>query len=144
MGLLIRLGYDVDHLDPAVVIDLARSAVFARPLVGRPGRAFLIRVRILVVFALEPKGLVLPGQFQNLKDFLKRLAIADIDVALIAGRRPDVNLLRHRTEPAGLIAAGKADVGAPFGELVEPGNFQGEPQRVPARQDVTDGADLEG
>ena len=143
MGLLIRLGHDVDHLDPSVFIDLTRRAVLTRPFMGSPGSAFLIGIRILVVFALETKRFIFPGQFQNLKDLFKRLAIADVDVALVADRRADVNLLRHLIEPTGLIATGKPDVRAPFGELVKPGNLQGEPQRVPARKDVTDGTNLE-
>ncbi len=84
VGLLIRLGCDGDHLDPAVLIGLARRAMSARPFAGWPRRSSLIRGRTLAVFALEPKGLILPGQFQNLKDFLKRLTMTHIDIALPA------------------------------------------------------------
>ena len=142
MRLLIWLGHDVDHLDSVVFTDLTWRAMLTRPLMCQPGRSFFIWIRILVVFPFEAKRLIFPRQLQDLKDFLKRLTVTNVDVALIASSGTDVNLLRHLIEPAGLIATGEPDMRSAFGELVQPSNLKGESQGVPARQDVADRANL--
>src|SRR5579871_4142197 len=142
MWLLIRLRHDIDLLNAPLLIDLARKAILAGPLVCLPWGA-LLRKGILVVLALEPEGLVTPRQFQKAKNLLEGLAIDPIAFALVAGGGADVNLLRHLIQPAGLIAARETHEGAPLGELIEPCDFECEAQRIPSRQYVSDGAGLD-
>ncbi len=116
----------------------------AGPFVGLPRGPGLVGEGILVVLALEAEGFVLPGELQDLEDLLEGLAIVLVDLALVAHRGADLNLLGHLVEPAGLITPGESDVGPALGELVEPGDFDRQTQRVPARQYVADRTDLQG
>ena len=111
---LVGLGYDIDFLDPPQLVDLAGEAILAGPFMSRPGRT-LLRKRILVVLAFEPERFISPGQFQKLENLFECFAIDPVAFALVAARRADMDFLRHLVEPSGLIAARKADKGAPLG-----------------------------
>src|ERR1700722_6590841 len=100
---LERLRHDVHHLDPPLIVNLAREAILARPLVRRP-RSPLLRRRILIVLALETERLVAPRQLQKTKHLFEGLAIDAVALALVARGRADVNLLRHLIQPPRLIA----------------------------------------
>jgi hypothetical protein len=49
-----------------------------------------------------------------------------------------MDLLRHLVEPARLIAACKTDHRPALGQLIEPRDFEGEPQRIPSGEHVAD------
>ena len=132
---LVGLGHDIDFLNPAKLIDLARKAVLTRPLRRRPWRP-LLRIRVLVILPLEPEGLVTPGQLEKAEDLFESLAIDTVGFAPVTGGGADVNFLRHLIEPPRLVSARKANECAAFGELIEPGDFQRQAQRVPSRQYV--------
>src|ERR1700733_2773417 len=110
MRSLKRLRGDIHHLDPPLLIHLAREAVIARPFMCRPWSSFLRRW-ILIVLALKPEGLVAPGKFQETEDLLKGFAIDPIAFALVARGGADVNLLCHLIQPSRLISAREADKG---------------------------------
>src|SRR6202789_4483491 len=95
---LERLRHDVHHLDAPLIVDLARAAILARPLMRRPRRP-LLRRRILIVLALESELLVAPRQLEKTKHLFKGLAIHAIALALVARGRADVNLLPHLIQP---------------------------------------------
>src|SRR5271167_4085776 len=83
---LIGLGHD-ENLFYLAVLDLARRAVLFGPFMRRPRRAGLVRIRILVVLALEREGLVTPRQLENLEDLLEHLAVGLVDLGLVGSRR---------------------------------------------------------
>ena len=139
---LVGLGNDIDFLNQPRFVDFAGKAILAGPFVRWPGGAFL-RIRILVVFAFETERLIAPRQFQELEHLLERLAIDAVGFALVAGSGADMDFLRHLIEPAGLIPARKAHERAPLGQLIEPGDFERQAQRVPSGQDVTNRTDLD-
>src|SRR5260370_4221536 len=128
---LIWLRHDVDLLNSAKLIDLARESAFARPFRGRPWRAFL-RMRILVVLALESKRLIAPRELQKTEDFLEGLTINAIGLALIAERRAHIDLLRHPVQPSSLLAARKPNIRAALGQLIDPRDLNREPDRLPS------------
>ena len=142
MRFLIRLGDDVDLLDPSLLVDFAGEAVLARPFMRRPRSSFLRR-RILVVLALEAERLVAPRQLQEAEDLFESLAIDAVGFALVAGGRGHVDLLRHLVEPARLVTAREADERPALGQLIQPCDFEREPQRIPPGQHVADRADLD-
>src|SRR5271170_3527462 len=129
---LKRLGYYEDLFD-FTVNNLTRRAVLCGEFVRRPRRSAFVRIRILVVVALERERLVAPRELKNLKNFLENLAVGPIDIGLIGSRGGNVQLLPHLIEPSGLIAARKTDEAAAARELVEPSDFDCQPQRVPSR-----------
>src|SRR5712692_4562128 len=137
MGSLIGLRHHVDLLDASLLIDLAGETVLTRPFVRRPRRA-LQRMRKLVMLAREAKRLVAPGQLEELEDLLEDIAIETVSRALVTQSRADMDLLRHLVEPARLIAARETDHRAPLGQLIEPRDFEREPQRIPSGEHVAD------
>src|SRR5208282_1760795 len=139
---LVRFWYDVDLLDASELVHLARKAVLAGPFVGGP-RGALLRVWIFVVFALEAERLVAPCEFKEAENFLEGFAVDTVRFAFVAVSGADMNLLRHLIQPSGLVTAREPDQGAPFGQLIEPGDFQREPQRVPSGQHVTNRTNLD-
>ena len=62
---------------------------------------------------------------------------------LVAGSGADMNLLRHLIEPSGLIPTRETHDRAALGQLIEPGDFKREAQRVPSGKDVTNRTDLD-
>src|SRR5438876_5213093 len=120
MRLLVGLRHDVDLLHAAQFVDFAVGAQLARPLVRRPGSAFFVRIGILVVLALEAERLLAPCELEDAENFLERFAVDAAVLALIADGRADMDLLRHLVKPARLVAARKADEGAPLAQLAEP------------------------
>ena len=138
---LIGLGNDVDFLNQPRFVHFARKAVLAGPFMRQPWGA-LLWMGILVVFAFETEGLIAPRQFQKLVDLLERLAVDAVAFALVTAGGTDVDFLCHLIEPAGLISARKAHKRAALGQLVQPRDFQGQAQRVPSRQYVTNWTDL--
>src|SRR5713226_5073426 len=132
---LVRLRHDIYFLNPPEFIDLAGKAVLARPFRPRPRRP-LLRIWVLVIFALEAEGLITPCQLEEAEDLFESLAIDAVGFAFVTGGGADVNFLRHLIEPSRLVAACKADKCAALGELIEPGDFQRQAQRVPSRQYV--------
>jgi hypothetical protein len=95
------------------------------------------------MLALEAKRFVAPRELQKLIDLFEDLPIYTIGFALVAAGGAGMNLLRHLVEPARLVAASEADDRAPFGQLVQPRYLQRQPQRVPPRQHIADGAGLD-
>src|SRR5215472_5896743 len=132
---LVRFGHDIDFLNPPKFIDLAGEAVLAGPFSRWPWRS-LLRIGVFVIFALEAEGLVTPRQFEKVKDLFESLAINAVGFASVAGGGADMNFLRHLIEPARLVSTGKADKCASLGELIQPGDFQRQAQRVPSWQYV--------
>src|SRR5579885_1460779 len=139
---LIGLGHHVDLLDTAQFVHLAGKAVLARPLMRQPRRA-LLRMGKFVVLPLEAERFVAPRQLEELINLLEGFAIDAVGFALVAAGRGDVNQLRHLVEPSRLIPARETDEGAAPGQLIEPRDFQRQPQRVPSRQHVSNRTDLD-
>src|SRR6516225_2974524 len=95
---LIRLGHDIDLLNPAKLIDLCRKAVLAGPFRRRPRRA-LLRMGILVILALEAEGLITPSQFEKTENLFEGFTINPISLALVTQGGADIDFLRHLIEP---------------------------------------------
>src|SRR5262245_1920650 len=142
MRLLVRLRYNIDLLDASQLIDLAIRPILAGPFVCRPRSPFLRR-RVLVVLAFEAERLVAPRQFEKAEDFFEGLTIDSIGLASVAYRGTNVNLLRHLIEPAGLIATGESDKCATLGQLIQPADLERQAQRIPARQNIANGTNLD-
>ena len=91
---LIGLRDHADLADDALLVDLARRAVFARPLVHGPALdTFLVRIRHLVVLAVMLDCLLRPRLFDNRDDFLIDPAVMVVDRGAVHRRAGDLILL---------------------------------------------------
>ena len=88
-------------------------------------------VRLAIAFLLGLARLV------KAEDLFESFSIYPIALALVAGGGAYVNFLRHLIQPAGLIPARETDQGAALSELIEPRDFEGESQRIPTGQHVS-------
>ena len=95
--------------------------------------------------ALEGEHLLGPGLLDDLEALLEGGAVGRVDLVVLVrqGAVDAVRLLRHDVDPAALVAAREAGVGAPAGHVVEHGDVLGDADRVGRRQHDAELADAD-
>src|SRR6266850_3985479 len=132
MWLLVGLRHDADLADDALVVDLAGSAVLARPLRDRPPPdAFLVRQRHLVFIPVVVPGLLGPRLLDDLDGLLVDLAVVLVDGRAVHRRARHVILLPEHVDPAVLVATREPRVHAPLRQVIENGDLLGRTDGIP-------------
>ena len=129
MRLLQGLGHHADGLEDAVLDALAPL----RRGLERPGR---VAGRDLPELALEGEHLLGPALLDDLEAFLEGGAVGGVDLVVLVrqGALDAVRVLGHDVDPAALVAAREAGIGAPARHVVEHGDVLGHADRVRRRQ----------
>src|SRR4029077_2642921 len=130
--ILVRLWHDADLADDPFLVDLAGGAVGAGPFGDRPAPdPLLVGVWDLVVFAVVFPGLFGPRLLYDLEGLLVDPAVVVVDRRAVHRRAGRVVLLAEHIHPAILIAAGKAGIDPPLGQVIEDGELLGGADRIP-------------
>src|SRR4029077_19103898 len=132
MRVLVGLGHDADLADDTLLVDLARRAVGAGPFGDRPAPdALRVGIWDLVVLAVVIPGLLGPRLFDDLEGLLIDPAVMVIDRRAVHRRAGRMVLLAEHIDPAVLVAAGKAGIDPPLGQVIEDGELFGGADRIP-------------
>src|SRR5262245_16337610 len=102
MRLLIGLGNNIELLHPAPRVNLPRSPILACPQMCRPRGTSVIRIWVLVEFALETKCFVFPRQLEDVVYLFKSATIDFIQRRMVTASR-EQHFLCHLIKPARLI-----------------------------------------
>ena len=137
-GFCKRLGHHADRRQDAVLHALAPL----RRGVERPWRG---AGRHLPELAVEGQHLLGPALLDDAEVLLEGQPIGVVDLVVLVGQRAvdAVRLLRHDVDPAPLVAAREARIGAAAGHVVEHGDVFGDADRIAGRQHDAELADAD-
>ena len=142
--LLVGPGDDRDAPQHALLVDLARRPVLARPVGDRPAPdALVVGERHLDELAVVGQQVLVPGLVDDVDVLLVDPTVVLVDVAAVHRRRLDRHLLAEHVDPALLVAAGEPGVDPALGQVVEHGQLLGHPQRVVSREDQRQRGELD-